>query len=241
MSSILTMSSSSSAAVMAPPSMASFSSMRKQVVRCRGSSPPWQPRTLIFISVPEPLFHLEKLEVFLHFAGIGNEHALRDQGDDPRLGGLVDRLLDLLRAHAHPHVQLVQVHSDQLALRGVLSPLQRRLPEIMYDAAVRVAHQELRVLRHHGARGTRLVVQDAHLAEELTGAQGRENLLGFPNGLGDVHLPGLDDVHLLAGFAFPEKDVAAPELPPESLEESVLSCHAEVLPAESSTGQFSDT
>src|SRR5436305_10663317 len=100
MSSILTMSSSSSAAVIAPPSMASFSSMRKQVVRCRGSSPPWQPRTLIFILVPEPLFHFEKLQVFLHFASIGNEHALGHQRDDPRLAGLVHRLLYLLRAPA---------------------------------------------------------------------------------------------------------------------------------------------
>src|ERR1700693_38279 len=108
MSSILRMSSSSRAAVMAPPSMASFPSIRKQVVRCRGSSPPWQPRTLIFISIPEPLFHLEKLEILLHLARIGHHHALRNQGDDPRLGGLVHRLLHLLRGNAHPPVQLVQ-------------------------------------------------------------------------------------------------------------------------------------
>src|SRR5437762_9736211 len=143
MSSILTMSSSSSAAVIAPPSMASFSSMRKQVVLCRGSSPPWQPRTLIFISVPEPLFHLEKLKVFLHLPSIGDQHSLRHQRDDPRLGGLVDRLLHVLRAHAHPHVQLIQVHADQPALRGVLSPLQRSLPEIMHDSAVRVAKKQV--------------------------------------------------------------------------------------------------
>src|SRR2546427_13170656 len=98
MSSISRISSGSSAAVIAPPSMVSFRSMRKQVVRCRGSSPPWQPRTLIFISVPlvpETLFHLEKLQVFLHLAGIGHEHALRHQRDDSRLGSLVHRLLDL--------------------------------------------------------------------------------------------------------------------------------------------------
>src|SRR3954469_11375099 len=97
MSSISRISSSSRAEVMAPPSMVSFPSIRKQVVRCRGSSPPWQPRTLIFISIPEPLFHLEKLEILLHLAGVRHHHALRNQGDDPRLRGLVYRLLHFLR------------------------------------------------------------------------------------------------------------------------------------------------
>src|SRR5438445_3791372 len=146
MSSISRISSSSSAAVIAPPSMVSFRSMRKQVVRCRGSSPPWQPRTLIFISVPlvpETLFHLEKLQVFLHLAGIGHEHALRHQRDDSRLGSLVHRLLDLLRAHAHAPVQLVEIDVHELALRGLLPPFDRRLPEVMHDAAVRVAQEEV--------------------------------------------------------------------------------------------------
>src|SRR5207237_7016476 len=97
MSSILSMSSSLRTPVIAPPSRHIFWSSRKQVVRNPGSSPPWQPRTRIFMLIPEPLFHLEKIEIFLHFAGVGDDHAFGDDGDDPRLGGLVDGLLDLLR------------------------------------------------------------------------------------------------------------------------------------------------
>src|ERR1700682_43855 len=265
MSSILRISSSSRAAVMAPPSMVSFPSIKKQVVRCLGSSPPWQPRTLICILVPEPLFHFQELQILLHLARVGHQDPIRDQRDDPGLGGLVHRLLDLRGGHAHPAVQLVEVDRDMLALRRVLAPLHRCLPQIVDHAAAGIAqeqvldllvgflqpvrkfldqadgdlhvpadhrlerlgidHQQLRVLGDHGASGTRLVVQDAHLAEELSGAQGGEDLLGFPHRLGDVHLSRLDDVHLLARLPFPEQNLAALELPPETLEQRVLTRH----------------
>src|SRR3954470_13391860 len=116
MSSIATMSSSGSAAVMAPPSMVSFPSRRKQVVRCPGSSPPWQPRTLIFILVPEPLFHFEELEVLLHLPGVRHDDALGHERDDPRLGGLVDRFLHLGGGDPHPAVQLVEIDRHELSL-----------------------------------------------------------------------------------------------------------------------------
>src|SRR3954469_6689006 len=143
MSSISRISSSSRAEVMAPPSMVSRPSIRKQVVRCRGSSPPWQPRTLIFILVPEPLFHLEKLEILLHLARIGHHHALRHQRDDARLGGLAHRLLHLFGGNAHAAVQFGQVHRHQLALGRLLAALVGGLQQMVDHAAVGVAHEEI--------------------------------------------------------------------------------------------------
>src|SRR2546428_14196206 len=102
MSSTRAISSSPRTEVIAPPSTHSFPSMRKQVVRCLGSSPPWQPRTRSFmwtgrllpwLRVPEPFLHLEELQVFLHLAQIRHHHALGHQDDDAGLGDLVERHL----------------------------------------------------------------------------------------------------------------------------------------------------
>src|SRR5207248_10202743 len=102
MSSIRRISSSCRTEVIAPPSTHSFPSMRKQVVRCLGSSPPWQPRTRSFmgfssapswLGVPEPFLHLQELQILLHLGQIRHHDALGDHGDDAGLGDLVERLL----------------------------------------------------------------------------------------------------------------------------------------------------
>src|SRR5207248_5462551 len=89
----------------------------------------------------------------------------------------------------------------------------------------RIDDEELAVFRHDRAGGTRLVVEDRHLSEKLTRAERGEDLLGFAHLLGDVHLAGLDDEHLPAGFTLAEEYVPLAKLAAEALEELVLSCH----------------
>ena len=147
---------------------------------------------------------------------------------DHAAGGILqEQVLDLIVRLLQPVGQLLDEADGDLDVAA-----DHRLERLGID------DEELAVLGHHRPGRARLVVQDGHLAEELTSAERGQDLLGITNFLGDVHLAGLDDVHLLADVALLEEHVAALELLAESLEERVLARHVEFLSVRLSSGQF---
>ncbi len=76
------------------------------------------------------------------------------------------------------------------------------------------------VLEHHGGRRAGLAVEDRHLAEELAPTERRQRALFAPHELGDLHEPGLDDVHLLAVLSLTKEHVAGAKTRGRSAEKS---------------------
>src|SRR5579871_4039376 len=95
MSSTFTSFSSGSVAVSAPASRQRTSSIRKQVVRCLGSSPPWQPKTCsLTLEVSELPLHLQVLKKVVQPRRVVDRHPIAAALDQPRPLQLVEHEAD---------------------------------------------------------------------------------------------------------------------------------------------------
>jgi hypothetical protein len=89
--------------------------------------------------------------------------------------------------------------------------------------------QQPGALLHHRTGRPGLVVDNCHLPEKGSRTQGDQQLLLVAGFLGDIDLPGLDDVHLVAHVAFLEDHRAGWKLSSEALKKLVAVRHGRML------------